>query len=204
MRTNEEMRQRRQMRQEIGDGPAGQGERGVGRVGIGEAARAKDVEADEHLDVRHRPELAGLDASQDLLGRVVEEVIVVLDDVTAGLPARAATSVSSSSKVEVAGFSTMTWAPASSESMASRKCEVGGVVTWTTSGRTFSSMARWSVNQARMPYRSAAASAVAGERSQMAASSTPGKRLQAGQMLPGDLPGPDERCLHEPSSRIRR
>jgi hypothetical protein len=56
----------------------------------------------------------------------------------------------------------------------SPKCEVGGVVTWTTSGRTFSNMARWSVNHAGMPYLSAAASAVAGERSQIAARSPPG------------------------------
>ena len=49
------------------------------------------------------------------------------------------------------------------------------MVTWTTSGRAFSSIARWSVNQVRTPYLSAAASAAAGERSQMAVSSTPGK-----------------------------
>jgi hypothetical protein len=28
--------------------------------------------------------------------------------------------------------------------------------------------------------------------------------LQAGEVLPGDLPGSDARCLHEPTSRIRR
>ena len=84
-RANEQVRQRRQMRQEVGDGAAGQGERGVRRVGIGEAVRAKDVEADEHLDVCHRPEFAGLDASQDLLRGTVEEVVVVLDEMAAGL-----------------------------------------------------------------------------------------------------------------------
>ena len=98
----------------------------------------------------------------------------------------------------------MTWAPASNASMASRKWEVGGVVTWTTSGRAFSSMARWSVNQAWMPYRSAAASAVAGERSQTAASFDARQGLQAREVLPGDLPGSDQRCLHERTSRIRR
>ena len=53
------------------------------RVGISEAARAEDVEADEHLDVRHGPELAGPNASQDFLRGMVEQVIVVLDQVTA-------------------------------------------------------------------------------------------------------------------------
>ena len=67
MRTNEEVRQRRQVRQEVGDGAAGEGERGVRRVGVGEAARAEDIEADQHLDMGHCPELAGLDASQNLL-----------------------------------------------------------------------------------------------------------------------------------------
>jgi hypothetical protein len=42
---------------------------------------------------------------------VVEDVVAVLDEVAAGL------------------LGTMTWAPASSESMASRKWEVGSVVT---------------------------------------------------------------------------
>ena len=55
------------------------------RVGIGEAARAKDIEANEHLDVRHRPELAGLDASQNLLRGMVEDVVVVLDEMATGL-----------------------------------------------------------------------------------------------------------------------
>ena len=38
---------------------------------------------------------------------------------------------------------------------------------------------------------------MAGERSQTAASSTPGKVLKASEMLPRDLPGSDKRCLHE-------
>src|SRR5690348_1829944 len=67
----------------------------------------------------------------------------------------------------------MTCAPASSASMASRKWEVGGVVTWTTSGRTSRSMARWSVKKEGSPNRSAAHSATEGERSQTAATSTP-------------------------------
>ena len=73
------------MRQEVGDGAAGQGERGVRRVRIGEAARAEDVEANKHLDVCHRPEFAGLDAPQDLLRGMVEQVVVVLDEVAAGI-----------------------------------------------------------------------------------------------------------------------
>ncbi len=55
------------------------------RVGIRETTRPKDVETDEHLDVCHRSKLAGLDASQDLLRRLVKEVVVVLDKVTVGL-----------------------------------------------------------------------------------------------------------------------
>src|SRR5690242_15667725 len=55
------------------------------RVGIGEATRAEDVEADEHLDVYHCPEIAGLDASQNLLRSLVEGVVIVLNEVAAGL-----------------------------------------------------------------------------------------------------------------------
>ena len=58
---------------------------GCGELGSAKPLRAEDVEADEHLDVRHRAELAGLDASQDLLGRAVEDVVVVLDEMAAGL-----------------------------------------------------------------------------------------------------------------------
>ena len=64
------------------------------------------------------------------------------------------------------------------------------MVTWTTSGRAFSSIARWSVNQAGMPYRSAAASAVAGERSQMAASSTPGRVFRQARCCRAICPAP--------------
>src|SRR5260370_619957 len=99
-------------------------------------------------------------------------------------------SVSSSAKVEVAGFSTITWAPALNESIAGPKWEVGGVVTWTTSGRAFSSMARWSVNHARTPYLSAAASAVAGDRSPMAATSTPRRGFREGRGGPAACPAP--------------
>ena len=55
------------------------------RVGVGEAARAKDIEADEHLDVCHRPEFAGLDSSKNLLRGMVEDVVVVLDEMATGL-----------------------------------------------------------------------------------------------------------------------
>src|ERR1700761_3624729 len=56
------------------------------RVGIGEAARAEDVEADEYLNVYYCSELAGLDPLQNLLRGLVEEVIVVLDEMAASLP----------------------------------------------------------------------------------------------------------------------
>ena len=65
----------------------------------------------------------------------IEEVVVVLHQRPPGLLG-AADQLSSSARVVVAGFSTMTCAPASSASIASRRCEPGGVVTWTTSGRT--------------------------------------------------------------------
>lgn len=80
----------------------------------------------------------------------------------------------------VIGFSTMTWAGDASASIARPKWEEGGVVMWTTSGRTDSSIARWSVNQAAIPYRSAAASAMLRDRSQTPARETFGSvRRQA-------------------------
>ena len=96
----------------------------------------------------------------------------------------------------------MTWAPASSESIASPKWEVGGVVTWTTSGRAFSSIARWSVNQDRIPYLSAAASAAAGERSQMAANSTPGKVFRQERCCFAICPAPISAAFTSAFSRI--
>ena len=104
------------------------------RVWVGETGRAEDIEADQHLYMCYRPELAGLDASQDLLRSMVEYVIVILDEMAAGPHARVGPASPVRRSVEVAGFSTMTWAPASNESMHSRKWEVGGVVTWTMSG----------------------------------------------------------------------
>jgi hypothetical protein len=63
-------------------------------------------------------------------------------------------------------------------------------------------MARWSLNQARMPRPLGGNIAVADERSQTAAIATPQGR-QASKVLP--IAGFDECCLHEPtSSRIRR
>jgi hypothetical protein len=85
VRTNKEVRQRREVGQEVGDGAPGQSERRVRRVGIGEALRPEDVEADEHLDMRHRAELAGLDAPQDLLRAIIKDVVVVLNEVAANL-----------------------------------------------------------------------------------------------------------------------
>src|SRR6185437_6155578 len=60
--------------------PARETERGMRRVGVGEAAGPEDVEADERLDMGHGPELARLDPPQNLLWRGVEEVVVVLDE----------------------------------------------------------------------------------------------------------------------------
>ena len=65
--------------------PPARVERGVRRVGVGEAAGAKDIEADEHLDVCHRPELTGLDSSKNLLRGMVEDVVVVLDEMATSL-----------------------------------------------------------------------------------------------------------------------
>jgi hypothetical protein len=48
-------------------------------VGVGEAGRPEDVQAEADLDVHHGPQLAGLDAAEHLLRRPVEEVVVVLD-----------------------------------------------------------------------------------------------------------------------------
>ena len=58
---------------------------GCGELGSAKPLRPEDVEADEHLDMRHRAELAGLDAPQDLLRGVIKDVVVVLDEVAANL-----------------------------------------------------------------------------------------------------------------------
>jgi hypothetical protein len=104
----------------------------------------------------------------------------------------------------VAGFSTMTWAPASNESMASPKWEVGGVVTWTTSGRAFSSIGPVvgepgpdAVPLGGSLRRGGRAVADGGQRDAR-------RGLQAAEVLPGNLPGSNQRCLHESTFRIRR
>src|SRR3954471_4733188 len=56
------------------------------RVGGGEAVRPKDVEADEHFNMYHRPELAEFDAPQNLLWGTIEDIVIVLDEMAAGLP----------------------------------------------------------------------------------------------------------------------
>ncbi len=57
----------------------------MGCVGVGESARTEDVQADAHLDVDHAAELPALDAAEDLLWALIEEVIVVLHQRTPGL-----------------------------------------------------------------------------------------------------------------------
>ena len=52
----------------------------MGGVGVGERRPlAEDVQADEDLDVRHLAELARVDQPEDLAGRAVVEVVVILD-----------------------------------------------------------------------------------------------------------------------------
>ena len=74
------------MRQEIRDGTAGKIEGRVRRVGIGKAARSKNVEADQDFDMRHLAELAAIDQLEDALRRLIEHVIVVFDEMPAALP----------------------------------------------------------------------------------------------------------------------
>ena len=78
------------------------------------------------------------------------------------------------------------------------------MVTWTTSGRTFSSMARWSVNQARIAVPLGGGLRRGGREVADGGQLDARQGLEAGEVLPGDLPGSDQRCLHEPTSRIRR
>src|SRR6185369_14099222 len=58
----ENVRQRCQVREEVGDGATGQCERRVRRIGIGESIWSENVETNEHLDVCHCSELARADA----------------------------------------------------------------------------------------------------------------------------------------------
>src|SRR4051794_29559148 len=56
------------------------------RVWVGEAGRPENIEANEHFNVCYRPELTELDAPQNLLRGMVEDVVIVLDEMAAGLP----------------------------------------------------------------------------------------------------------------------
>lgn len=100
--------------------------RRVRRVGIRPAARSDDVEAKEHVNARHRLKLAGLNALQDFLIGMVEDVVVF--PVAASLLRRAGLAFPARRRVEVAGFSTMACVPVSNESIASLK--VGGPAAW--------------------------------------------------------------------------
>ena len=196
VRPDEEVCQRRQVGQEVGDGAAGQGERRVGRVGIGEAARTEDVEANEHLDVRHRPEFAGLDAPQDLLRGMVEEVVVVFDEMAAGLLGAPDQRLQ---LVEGRGGRLLDDDVGASVERVQGEPEMGG--RWRGDvdhvgpdlfqhgpmvgepgpdavplGGSLGGGGREVANGRQLDAR---------------------QRLQAGQVLPGDLPGSDERCLHE-------
>ncbi len=203
MRTHEKVRQRRQMGQEVGDGAAGQGERRVRRVGIGEAARAEDVEADEHLDMRHRPELAGLDASQNLLRGMVEDVVVVLDEMATGLLGAPDQRLQF---LEGRGGRLLDDDVGAGVERVHGQPEVGG-------------RGRGDVDHVGSGLLQHGP--VVGEPGPDAVTLGGGLRrggrevadggqldarqgLQAGEVLPGDLPGSDERCLHEPTSRIWR
>ena len=80
MGSDEGVREAGQVGEEVGDRAAGHREAGVGGVGVGERRPlAEDVETDQDLDVRHLAEVARLDQREDLPGRAVVEVIVILD-----------------------------------------------------------------------------------------------------------------------------
>ena len=203
MRTNEEVRQRRQVGQEVGDGAAGQGERGVRRVGIGEAARAEDVEADEHLDVCHRPEFAGLDAPQDLLRGMVEEVVVVLDEMAAGLLGAPDQRLQ---LLEGRGGRLLDDDVGAGGERVHGKPEVGGRgrgdVDYVGSGLLQHGPVVGEPSPDAVPL---GGSLRRGGREVADGGQFDARQgLQAGEVLPGDLPGSDERCLHEAFSRIRR
>ena len=175
----------------------------MGRVGIREAARTEDVEADQHLDMRHRSELAGLDVSQDLLGRVVEEVVVVLDEVTANLLGAPGQRLQ---LLEGRGRRLLHDDVGAGIERVHRQPEVGG----RRRGHVHHVGPRLLQHRAVVGEPGRDAVALGGSlrrgRREIADGGQLDARqgLQAGQMLPGDLPGPDKRCLHEPTSRIRR
>ncbi len=100
-----------------------------------------------------------------------------------------------SSTFSVAGFSTKTCAPASSAAVANRKCDEGGVVTWTTSGRSTASISRKSVYHFGIRKRSAAHSAAAAERSQTAVTSTSGSSCRQARCCRAICPAPTSAAL---------
>ena len=203
MRTNEAMRERRQVGQEVGDGAAGESKRWVRRVGIGETARAKDVETNEYLDMRHVTELAGPNASQDLLGAVVENVIVVLDEMAADL------SGATDQRLQFLkgrGDRLLHDDVGASIERVHGEPEVrgrrGGDVDHVGSSLLQHGPVVGEPGSDAIPLGGSL-----GGRGRTVADGDEfdaGQGLQASQMLPGDLPGSDERCLHEPTSRIRR
>ena len=79
MRPDKQVRQRGEVRQEIGNRAALEREDRMRDVGVGESVRAENVEAEHRLDVDHRSEFPRVDAPADLTRRVVEQVVVVLD-----------------------------------------------------------------------------------------------------------------------------
>ena len=166
--------QRRQMRQEIRNRATRHRQTGMRCIPIVKhAALPQNIQADQHFHMCHFTKFAGLDKPLNPPHGHIEKIVVILDQRRPFSLARPC-NASSSSRLTVIGFSTITCAPASSASIDNRKCEVGGVVTCTTSGLSSSSMRRWSVNHRPIPCRSAAHSARAGQRSHTPATVTSG------------------------------
>jgi hypothetical protein len=144
----------------------------VRHVRIGETARPENVEGDERLDVDHLAGATGVDLPDLRVARLKRWLWL-----TSARPAsRAARTICRHcSSVSLAGFSTMTWAPA--PSAAVRESARRGVVT-NHVGVLGLEHRPHVVYQRGMANRSAAAAAVAGERSQTARISTPSSSLR--------------------------
>ena len=176
---------------------------GCGELGSAKPLGAEDVEADKHLDVCHRPELAGLDASQNLLRGMVEDVVVVLDEMATGLLGAPDQRLQF---LEGRGGRLLDDDVGAGVERVHSQPEVGGRgrgdVDHVGSDLLQHGPVVGEPSPDAVPLRG---SLRRGGREVADGGQFDARQgLQAGEVLPGDLPGSDERCLHEAFSRIRR
>ncbi len=197
------MGERRQVGQEVCDRAAGESQRGVRRVRISEAVRTQDIEANEHLDMRHRSELAGLDAPQDFLGGAIEDVVVVFNQVAAGLLGALSQSLK---LVEGRGRRLLNDHMGAGVEGVHRQPKVGG-----RGSRDMDDIGPDLLQHGQVagePRRDAIplgdSLCRGGRKVADGRQLNAWQGLQAGEVLAGDLPRSNERRLQEPASRIRR